>query len=110
MKFEIYQSEKNQEYYFRLKAANGQVILTSEGYTTKASALKGAASVLANANSINRYEMKQASNDKWHFNLKSSNGQIVGSSQMYASESGMKKGIEAVMKANENTKIEDITD
>ncbi len=36
---------KNGEYQFNLKADNGQVILTSEGYTTKASCLNGIESV-----------------------------------------------------------------
>lgn len=109
MKFEIYQSEKSQEYYFRLKAANGQVILTSEGYKTKASAINGAESVIKNAAHQDRFEVKQASNDKWHFNLKSSNGQIVGSSQMYASESGLKNGIDSVMRTAPEAKIDDLT-
>ena len=36
---------KNGEYQFDLKATNGQVILSSEGYTTKAACLKGVAAV-----------------------------------------------------------------
>lgn len=34
--FEIYQSPKNKQFYFRLKAKNSQIILASEGYKTKA--------------------------------------------------------------------------
>jgi len=37
------------EFRFRLKAANGEVIASSQGYTTKASAQKGIDSVKANA-------------------------------------------------------------
>ncbi len=109
MKFEIFQSEKSGEYYFRLKAANGQVILTSEGYKTKASAISGAESVKKNAQDEGKFEIKQASNDKWHFNLKATNGQVVGSSQMYASESGMKNGVESVMRTAPEAGIEDLT-
>ena len=35
-KFEVYQSGRKNEFRFRLKADNGQIILSSEGYTTKA--------------------------------------------------------------------------
>ncbi|MDY3198652.1 MAG: DUF1508 domain-containing protein, partial [Pseudomonadaceae bacterium] len=42
--FEIYQ-DKGGEYRFRLKASNGQSILASEGYKTKASCLNGVESV-----------------------------------------------------------------
>ncbi|TDK94694.1 DUF1508 domain-containing protein [Mycobacterium paragordonae] len=46
--FEIFQ-DKAGEFRFRLKAANGEVIASSQGYTTKASAQKGIDSVKANA-------------------------------------------------------------
>jgi uncharacterized protein YegP (UPF0339 family) len=47
-KFEIYQS-KNGEYRFRLKASNGQIIATGQGYKSKASCLNGIESVKKNA-------------------------------------------------------------
>lgn len=109
MKFEIYQSEKSQEYYFRLKAGNGQIILGSEGYKTKASALNGAESVRKNAQDESKFEVKEAKNGKWHFNLKATNGQVIGSSQLYASESGMKNGMESVMKNAPGAEVVDLT-
>jgi len=47
-KFEVYQ-DKAGEFRFRLKAANGQIIATSEGYTAMASCLNGIESVKENA-------------------------------------------------------------
>jgi len=47
-KFEVYK-DKAGEFRFRLKAGNGEIIATSEGYTAKASCLKGIESVKANA-------------------------------------------------------------
>ena len=47
-KFELY-TDKAGEYRFRLKAGNGQVIATSEGYSSKAGALNGIESVKTNA-------------------------------------------------------------
>lgn len=47
-KFELW-IDKGGEYRFTLKAANGQVIATSEGYSSKAAALNGIASVKTNA-------------------------------------------------------------
>ena len=89
---------KNGEFQFNLKASNGQVILTSEGYTTKPACLNGIESVNKNATIESRYEIKVAKNGKPFFNLKASNGQIIGSSQMYASERTMKLGIASVTK------------
>lgn len=90
--------KKGDTFHFNLKASNGQVILSSEVYNTKAAAKNGIESVKKNASEEARYERKTAKNGKFHFNLKATNGQIIGSSQMYASESGMNNGIESVMK------------
>lgn len=49
-KFEIY-TDKAGEFRFRLKARNGQIIGVSEGYTSKAGAENGIASVKKNADS-----------------------------------------------------------
>lgn len=91
---------KNKEganYHFVLKAKNGQVILSSEVYNSKAAAENGIASVKKNAGDDAKYERKTAKNGKFFFNLKAGNGQVIGSSQMYASESGMENGIKSVM-------------
>ncbi len=84
------------KFHFVLKAANGQVVLSSQMYASKASASNGIDSVKSNCGDDNCFERKTAKNGKFHFNLKSTNGQIVGSSQMYSSESGMNNGIESV--------------
>lgn len=89
---------KNGEYQFNLLATNGQVILSSEGYTTKAACLNGIESVKKNAVVDARFEIKEAKNGKPFFNLKATNGQVIGASQMYASERTMKAGIESVKK------------
>ncbi len=47
-KFEIYK-DKAEEFRFRLRAKNGQNILASEGYSTKANCKKGILSVCTNA-------------------------------------------------------------
>ena len=47
-KFEVY-VDKAGEYRFRLKATNGQIVATSEGYTTKAACENGIESVKKNA-------------------------------------------------------------
>lgn len=49
-KYELY-TDASGGYRFRLKAANGEVIASSESYTTKAAANNGIESVRANAGS-----------------------------------------------------------
>lgn len=107
-KFEIVK-RKNGEFQFSLKAGNGQVVLTSEGYTTKANCQNGLDSVKKNAKEDSRYEKKISVNQKYYFNLKATNGQIIGSSQMYESEAGRDKGIESVKKNAPDAPVADLS-
>lgn len=107
-KFEIY-TDKAGETRFRLKAGNGQVILASEGYKQKASALKGIESVRKNAAVDARFERAKAKNGKWRFNLKASNGQVIGTSETYESEASRENGIASVAKNAPDAKLDDLT-
>lgn len=94
----VVSTRKNGEFQFVLKAGNGEVILASEGYTTKAACQNGIDSVKKNAADENRFEKKTSTNGKFYFSLKAGNGQIIGSSEMYESEKGRDNGIASVAK------------
>lgn len=96
-KFEI-SMRKDGEFQFNLKASNGEIILTSEGYTTKSACINGVESVKKNSADEKRFEKLVAKNGKPYFTLKATNGQIIGQSQMYASERNRDNGISSVMK------------
>jgi len=89
---------KNNEFQFVLKAANGQIILVSEGYEAKASCENGIESVRKNSQVDERFDRLEAKNGKPYFNLKASNGQIIGTSEMYESVAARDNGIESVKK------------
>ncbi|SHL98973.1 YegP family protein [Flavobacterium chilense] len=99
----------NGEFQFNLKAGNGQTILTSEGYTTKAACNNGIESVKTNSQDDGRFDRKEAKNGKPYFNLKASNGQIIGSSEMYESVSARENGIESVKKNAPDAVVDDQT-
>lgn len=84
------------QFYFNLKADNGQVILTSEGYTTSTARDNGIDSVKKNATDESRYEKLTSGNGKFYFNLKAGNGQVIGKSQMYESAANRDNGIDSV--------------
>ena len=107
--FELFQSENNQKYYFNLKAKNSQIILSSQGYADKSGAKNGIESIKTNCGDDSKFERKTASNGKFHFNIKAGNGQIIGSSQMYASTAGMENGIESVKTNAPDAEIQDKT-
>ena len=100
---------KNGEFQFNLKAGNGQVILSSEGYSAKASCTNGIESVRTNSADDARFDPQMSMNGKYFFNLKSSNGQVIGSSQMYESEATRDNGIESVKTNAPDATVEDET-
>jgi uncharacterized protein YegP (UPF0339 family) len=63
---------------------------------TKQGAEKGVESVRKNAADDKRYERKQAKNGEAFFVLKAGNGEPLGRSETYSSESAMENGIESV--------------
>ena len=105
--FEINVS-KSDQHYFNLKAGNGQIILTSEMYSSKSACENGIESVRKNAEDDDRYERKESDSGKFHFNLKSGNHQVIGSSQMYADAAGMEGGIESVKKNAPDADVEEV--
>ena len=90
---------KDGQFYFHLKASNGQIILSSEMYKEKTSAENGIASVKKNAAADANYERKDSKNGQFLFNLKAANHQIIGTSETYRSTESRDHGIDSV-KAN----------
>lgn len=106
--FELSKSS-NDQFRFVLKAGNGEIILTSELYTTRAVAEKGIASVRVNSPQDAHYEKKTATNGKFHFNLKAGNHQVIGTSQLYATEQSRDKGIASVKTNGTSETVKDNT-
>ncbi len=98
----------NNEFQFRLKAGNGQEILASEGYTTRAACENGIESVKRNSAIDARFEKLTSKNEKPYFNLKATNGQVIGTSELYESETARDNGIESVKKNAADATIEDL--
>ena len=84
---------KDGQFFFNLKASNGEIILTSEMYKAKPSAKNGIESVKKCAGEDGQYERKAAKNGKEYFVLKAKNHQVIGQSQMYASARSRDNGI-----------------
>jgi hypothetical protein len=108
-KFECYK-DKAGEHRFRLKAGNGETILSSEGYSSKRSCDAGIESVRKNAAIPGRFEKTQTDGGKFRFNLKASNGQVIGVSQNYDSESGRDNGIASVTRNAANARVVELDD
>ncbi|KPN71713.1 YegP family protein [Neisseria sp. 83E34] len=83
-------------YHFNFVGAEGKTILRSEQYSSKAAAQNGIESVRKNADQEGRYELKESSSGQFYFNLKAANGQIIGTSMMYADNAEREKKIAEV--------------
>lgn len=94
-RFELHKSSINGQFYYRLLASNGIIILSSEGYSTKQACEHGIASVKENAVHEDRYERKN-NMGSYTFNLKASNDKVIGRSESYANAYNRDLGIVSV--------------
>lgn len=98
---------------FDLKATNGQVIATSEIYTTDAACKKGIASVQKNAPAaavedqtvegyaVEKHPKFEVYTDKageFRFRLKATNGQVIATGEGYKTHANCINGVESVKK------------
>ena len=106
---------------FDLKAGNGEVIATSEVYSTKAACLNGVNSVKTNCvgdvedQTIDNFEVVkhpkfEVYKDKageFRFRLKAKNGEIIATSEGYKTKPSCENGIESVKKNAPDAEIEE---
>ena len=97
-RFEL-KTSTNGKFHFNLKSANGETILSSELYNSRNAAETGIESVKENAEDPNRYERKLNKNEEPYFVLKAANGEIIGTSEVFSSETMLENTISAVMKS-----------
>ena len=107
-KFELKTAADNR-FMWNLKAGNGEVILTSQLYKSKDSAMSGIESVKKNCADDGRFERKEAKDSSPFFVLKAANGETIGKSEMYSSKSAMENGIASVMKNAPDARVDEIS-
>lgn len=94
-RFEIFKGRDGQ-FYFHLRAGNGEKILASEGYTTRSAAINGINSVKSNGVSDRRFLFREARDGSHYFVLTATNGRIIGMSEMYATKFNAERGAAGV--------------
>jgi uncharacterized protein YegP (UPF0339 family) len=107
-KFQV-KKARNGKFYFNYLAANGEIVLTSQMYASKATAKKGIASVQNNATDMDQIEANTNKKGEHYFVLKAKNQQVIGTSEGYAGRTGMKNGMKSVSKNAPKAVTEDIT-
>jgi uncharacterized protein YegP (UPF0339 family) len=105
----ILKSSADERFHFNLTARNGQVILSSQMYTTKANAINGIVSVQMNSPREDRYVREKSADAQFYFNLKANSNQVIGTSEMYTTSEARDNGIESVKQNGHTIEIEDQT-
>ena len=105
-KYQVFKGKENQ-FYFRLVAANGEKVLGSEGYTSKAGCLNGVNSVKANSVLDQRYKKKTSSDGQFYFTLVAANGEVIGVSETYTTEYSRDEGVEVIKSIASSAPVED---
>jgi uncharacterized protein YegP (UPF0339 family) len=83
----------DEKFHWDLKAGNSETILSSQLYSAKQGAETGIESCRNNSGDEVRYTRLTSTDAKPYFVLKAGNGEIIGTSQMYSSESARDHGI-----------------
>ena len=97
------------KFHFVLKAANGEIILSSQSYRARPS--RGRHRLGASQRPRRRAPRRKTSKrGEPYFVLKAANGEIIGSSEMYTAEAGMETGIASVKKHAPGARLKDITE
>lgn len=107
-KFQVFKSTSNNQFYFRLRAKNGEIILSSEGYINKVDCFNGIKSVKANASFDHNYR-RFGQYVNFYFTLNASNGQVIGKSETYTTAAARDNGIAAVRRDAPTVPVEDLT-
>ena len=81
------------QWRFNVHAKNGQVVLSSEQYSSEAAAVNGAVAVQTVGKDATAYTLLENSSKGWYFTVKADNGQIVGVSQQYTTKASAQSAI-----------------
>jgi hypothetical protein len=106
-KYELKVTPKG-KFMFNLKAGNGEVILTSEKYESRAAAMNGIKSVQKNGAAKTAFDTRQAKDGQTYFVVIAKNKEIIGRSEMYPAPAAASRGIAAVMR-NAGSAVVDLT-
>lgn len=107
--FELYHDRRG-AFRYRLKQRSGEIILASDGYDQRASALDDIDSVRRNALADARYEYRQTGAGEHMFILTARNGRVIGASESFRTAYGRDYGIDRVKQTAPGAPLVDATD
>ena len=103
--FETFQSSG--QHWYRLRADNGEIVQSSEGYTSKPACQNGIQSVKANCQP-HRFESFFESGQHG-FNHVAANGEIIGRSEKYTTAQARDHGLQVVLREAPEARVQDLS-
>ena len=95
-RFQTFQGADDR-WYFNLYARNGEVVLTSEGYSSEEVALNATFVVAYHAADLRSYDIREARNGEWYFNVLAANGEVIATSETDVSHSNAKRAADSIV-------------
>ena len=96
------------QFWWVLAAANGNILITGETYTSKQNCLSGVAASKVSISESNFRRLLSVRHEPY-FTQNAANGQVLGTSEMYSTAYGRDNGIESVKQNAFSAVIEDLT-
>jgi uncharacterized protein YegP (UPF0339 family) len=106
-KFEMI-TDKDGKVRFYLRAATGEIVLTSRYYLNMVEAIQGIDRVMRFGAVQSRFIQKETLDGKFYFQLLSASGRVIGQSPIYHSKLGCHNGIVAVRRSVQFGKVLDL--
>ncbi len=106
-KFEVYK-DKAGKFRYRLKAANGQIILTGEAYNSKTACIEGVQSVKKNSQRDSAFEIYEDKKGGCRFRLRAANKEVIGQGEAYSDRTGCNRGVALVKRNAAEAKIVEV--
>ena len=100
-------SRTSGQYWYHLRADNGEIVQSGEGYTSKASCEKGIQSVKANCQPQRFESFFNAG--QYGFNHIAANGETIGRSEKYTTAQSRDHGLQVVMREAPEAQVQDLS-
>ena len=101
--------DRDEKFYFRLRAGNGEIILKSKPFAARKEAEKGVELARAQASSSERFERKTGENGRFFFNLLAEDNEVIGTSIVYSTEQSRDMGMGIVKRDAPDSPLEDLS-
>ena len=92
-----------------MRAADGQLLLTSPFYTDKDTAVSRSASTRSLGKRDSNYLVCSTADEQYYFYLRNNKGEILGSSAVYTDRESMEKDLDSLKKCAKGTRLLDLT-